>query len=165
MVWATGLLMAGVSAAYLNLWLDRASLITMIETQILDPGTPYELTAATATAGLAVGALPVLLSIWGLWNALRLFRGYREGAVFTHTAGRRLKHMGIALALLPLAQILVTAGTSVLLTMQNQVGQRLLSVSLTETHLIVGIAGGMLIVIGWVLAEAARLADDNRQII
>ncbi|WP_422368013.1 DUF2975 domain-containing protein [Pelagibius sp.] len=165
MVGITGLLMAGIAAVYLNLWFDRPTLIAIIEAEILTPGTPYRLSDPIAAAWLSIAALPTALSLWGLWNALKLFLGYREGAVFTEIAGRRLTYMGIALAMTPLAQILMTAATSVLLTMHNQVGQRQLTISMTETHLVVGVAGAMLLVIGWVLAEAARLAEDNRQIV
>lgn len=73
--------------------------------------------------------------------------------------------MGIALALLPVAQIAITAAMSLIFTMGNPVGQRQLSITLAQTHLLVGIAGCMLVVIGWVMVEAARIADDNRQIV
>lgn len=165
MVGITGLLMAGIAAVYLNLWFDRPTLIAIIETEILTAGTPYRLSDSIAAAWLSIAVLPTALSLWGLWNALKLFLGYREGAVFTEIAGRRLKYMGIALAMTPLAQVMMTAATSVLLTMHNQVGQRQLTISMTETHLVVGVAGAMLLVIGWVLTEAARLAEDNRQIV
>lgn len=165
MVGITGLLMTGIAAVYLNLWFDRPTLIAVIETEILTAGTPYRLTDSIAAAWLSIAAVPAALSIWGLWNALKLFLGYREGAVFTEIAGHRLKCMGIALAMTPLAQIMMTAATSVLLTMHNQVGQRQLTVSMTETHLVVGVAGAMLLVIGWVLTEAARIAEENRQIV
>lgn len=165
MVGITGLLIAGIAAVYLNLWFDRPALIAIIEAEILTAGTPYRLTDSIAAAWLFIAALPTALSIWGLWNALNLFLGYKEGAVFTEIAGRRLKYMGVALAMTPPAQIVMTAATSVLLTMHNQAGQRQLTISMTETHLVVGVAGAMLLVIGWVLTEAARLAEDNRQIV
>ncbi|MEO3431070.1 DUF2975 domain-containing protein [Pelagibius sp. CAU 1746] len=165
MVGITAIMMAGIAGAYLNLWIDRESLRAMVETEILTPDTAYALTNLTVTAGLLVGAIPAGLSLWGLWNAARLFFGYSKGAVFTDAAGHRLKRMGMALALLPVAQIAITAALSLIFTMDNPAGQRQLSITLNQTHLLVGIAGCMLIVIGWVMAEATRIADDNRQIV
>ena len=165
MIGITAFMMAGIVAAYLHLWLDKDNLKVMIESEILEHGTIYNLTSLSGTAGRLICAVPALLSLWGLWNAMRLFLDYRRGAIFTETAGRRLKHMGLALALLPIVQIALTASLSLLFTIDNPVGQRHLSITLTQTHLLVGVTGGMLIVIGWVMAEAMRIADDNRQIV
>lgn len=37
--------------------------------------------------------------------------------------------------------------------------------SFESTQMLVGFAGGLMIVVGWVLGEATRIADENREFI
>jgi len=44
----------------------------------------------------------------------------------------------------------------------NPVGQRQLSVGVSHTEIWFVLTGGLLMVVGWALVEAARQADENR---
>lgn len=165
MGWVTIALMLVLIAADIILWADRPTLQRVIGEEILPPGTPFQLTPGVLAAAFLVGHIPFAITLWGLWNTLRLFRGFGDGAVFTVEAGRRLRNVGLALGALPFAQVLLSGLGSALLTMNNPEGQRHIAITLQDSHLVVGVAGGLLVVIGWVMAEAARIADDHRQII
>jgi Protein of unknown function (DUF2975) len=147
------------------LWVDRSIFVDAARRQFLPSGAEVELTSGIVVAGLALGQLSFALALWALWNVFALFRGYRDGAVLTVEAGRRLRHVGVAFCAFPFVQAAVSGLSSALLTMNNPPGERHLAIALEGGHLIIGVAGALMIVVGWVLAEAARIADDNRQIV
>lgn len=165
MAWITIALILALIAADIALWVDRSTLERVIGEEILPPDTPFRLTPGVLVAAFLLGHVPFVITLWGLWNTLRLFRSFSDGAVFTVEAGRRLRNAGLALGALPFAQVLLSGLGSALLTMNNPEGQRHIAITLQDSHLVIGVAGGLLVVIGWVMAEAARIADDHSQII
>lgn len=150
-------------ASYAAMWTDAESLREVIEKQILPPATPYLLTDFVRFSGFVIGLLPLLAALGGLWFATHLFRLFERGEIFTQASGKRLIHIGAALAALLPAQIIMTGLASFLLTMSNPVPS--ISFSFESTQMLAGFAGGLLIVVGWVLGEAARIADENREFI
>ncbi len=165
MGWVTLALVALLVAADVILWTDRSILDRVIAEEILPAGATYSLTPNVLVAGFILAHIPFLIALWGLWNMWRLFRAYREGAVFSVETGRRLRNVGLVLGLQPFLQIALSGIGSILLTMNNANGERHFAITLQDNDLLIGIAGGLLVVVGWVMAEAARIADDHRQII
>ena len=163
LIWLSFAFACTVIAAYLAMWADTEALRTVIETQILPPATPYLLNDAVRIAGFALGLLPLLAVLSSLWFAALLFRLFERGEVFTRAAGKRLIQVGIALAALLPAQFIMTGSASFLLTMGNPVPSILFSFE--STQMLLGFAGGLMIVVGWVLGEATRIADENREFI
>ncbi|MGF0521953.1 DUF2975 domain-containing protein [Agrobacterium pusense] len=163
LTWFSVVFAGTLVAAYFAIWADTEALRTVIEGQILPPATPYLLTDAVRIAGFVVGLLPLMAALSGLWFAVLLFRLFERGEIFTPTSGKRLIQVGIALAALLPAQIVMTSAASFLLTMGNPVPSVLFSFE--STHMLVGFAGGLMIVVGWVLGEATRIADENREFI
>ncbi|WP_188914264.1 DUF2975 domain-containing protein [Salinarimonas ramus] len=147
--------------AYGAIFLDPDGLAELASRQVLPPGATFTLTPASIAAGFVTGAIPVALSLYGLWHAHALFRGWRDGPIFTQVAGRRLVRMGAALALMPIAAMLSSGLTSLVLTLGNPPGQRTVQIAVSDDPIVMAVAGGLLIVVGWVMAEAARLAEEN----
>jgi hypothetical protein len=131
----------------------------------IDPAVSPRLIYGWELVTLAGLAVPLVLSCLGLWHAHRLFQLYRAGAVFSLAAGGRIRTLGIVLLALPFAQLLTSAAVSVIVTSGNASGARQLSLTLAPSDVVLGLTGALLIVVGWVLAEAARLADDHSQIV
>jgi hypothetical protein len=165
MVVVTMMLALLLAAVDIWLWVDRSILVDAARRQFVLSEVEIVPTSGMVTGGLVLAQLSFALALWALWNVLALFRGYRDGAVFTVDAGRRLRHLGVALCAFPFVQALVSSLGSVLLTLDNPPGQRHLAIAFEGSHLIVAVVGALLIVVGWVLAEAAGVADDNRQIV
>lgn len=163
MSWAVLAAAAVLVLFYLSHW--SAARDGALRGVFVDPALSPRLLPGWELLTLAGLAVPLLLAGLGLWQAHRLFQLYRAGAVFSLAAGHRLRTLGIVLVALPFAQLLTSAAVSLLLTVGNAPGQRQLSLSLAPSDVVLGLVGCLLIVVGWVLAEAARLADDHSQIV
>jgi hypothetical protein len=159
----------GIAALILVLdaliWLDQAALEEGARDILPPRDIPFELTPLALTGGFVLMHLVVGLLVYALWQAFRLFGAFARGDVFTPEAGDRLRRIGTAFALVPFAQVLGTGATSFLITMNNPEGQRVFAITFDPAHLILGLAGGLVLVVGWVMAEAARLSSDLEQIV
>jgi hypothetical protein len=64
-------------------------------------------------------------------------------------------------ALTPPVRTLMT----LLITIQNAPGERLFSFGISDDEIILAIVGTVILATGSVMAEAARMAEENRQIV
>lgn len=84
---------------------------------------------------------------------------------FAPQTGVLLRRFGMTLvvyaALTPFLRTLMTW----LVTMHNAPGQRILRFGISEYEVVLAIVGTLILTTGSVMAEATRLAEDNRQII
>lgn len=128
------------------------------------PGLPPEtlLTPAKSTAVLAVGAIALVPMLCALIWMRGLFRQYAQGAILTETAARLIRRIGAALVVLAAVQFVIAPLQLLLLTAGNPPGARLVSIGITSEIVWLALAGGLLIVIGWAMAEAARADEENR---
>ncbi|CUX21200.1 MULTISPECIES: DUF2975 domain-containing protein [Agrobacterium] len=163
LIWLAFLLAGLLVAGYAAIWADAETLRTVIEDQILPPATPYRLTDLVRVTGFIIGLLPLVAALCALWFAIHLFRLFERGEVFMPASGKAIIHIGVALVAILPAQIIMTGFASFLLTMGNPVPS--ISFSFESTQMLVGFAGGLMIVVGWVLGEATRIADENREFI
>jgi hypothetical protein len=126
---------------------------------------PITLTPAIRWMGLTCTTLHLGVLAWGLWAVRTLFGRLADGLVFEPQTGVLLRRFGIAL--LVYAGLSPVVGTTVtwLVTMKNVSGERLLRFGLSDHEVLLAIVGALVLTIGSVMAEAARLADDNRQIV
>ncbi len=129
----------------------------------LAPGTV--ITPVKRAGLLALMAVPLAAVLFGLWHVRLLFGTYARGEVFTAAAARHIRMTGLAMAANALAAIIAHSLGSVLLTYDNAPGARQFSIALGSDTYLLFLTGGLLIVIGWIMGEAARLADENRQIV
>lgn len=153
-------------AAYL-LWQvasDPAAAELFLSRHLAD-GRPVRLTAATSLALAAVALVQAGTLLAALKALSSLFAGFErgdplgfQGAVHIRAAGRRLlAFVAIAIAARPLATLLVS--------LNNPPGERYVTFAVGSNDLLGLLACGVLFTIGHVLALAARVNDDNRQIV
>ncbi|GHC27144.1 hypothetical protein IQ03_02808 [Gemmobacter caeni] len=128
------------------------------------PGLPPEtrLTAGKSSGTLALGLLALVPMLAALWHMRGLFALYAASEVLTPMAARRIRAIGVALALLAVAQTVLPGLQLLLLTADNPPGARIVSIALTSEMLWLALAGGLLVTIGWAMTEAARVAEENR---
>jgi hypothetical protein len=103
---------------------------------------------------------------WGLFAAAGLFRRFADGLAFSPETGRLLRRVGFAL----LAYLLLGSPVNTLLVLAatwHGPGEHVLTIGmgLSSEGVLMGLMAGLMIALGHVLHEAARLADDHRQIV
>lgn len=105
--------------------------------------------------------------LWGLWIMRRLFQSYARGAVFSKEAADQLKRVAYAVFALilarPIGGALFSLSLSIDVVKHGGQGQLMLSVGSTEVWL--ALAGSMVLVIAWIMGEAAALADENKSFV
>ena len=123
--------------------------------------------------------IPLLSSFLGLYAllyALRLFRGYRGGNIFTETSANRLVRIGWLVVLIApvtsleeywiLKAILITPSPVSILTNYNGHDLTLISiVGVDELDAFAIVIGLLIVLVGRILSEATKISEENRSFI
>jgi hypothetical protein len=125
----------------------------------LPPATA--LTGQKSMAVVLLGAIGLVPVLYALSHMRDLFARYRRGEILSPACARAIRRTGIALCLLALWQALVLPLQILVLTFDNPPGEKQLVLQLSSETLWLLLAGSLLVIIGWVMAEAARVAEDN----
>ncbi|WP_413205444.1 DUF2975 domain-containing protein [Rhodospirillum sp. A1_3_36] len=127
-------------------------------------GVTYPEEGASSLFQQAVAAVllaaPVTVVGFGLVRMAWLFNDQAAGLVFTRENANRIRTFGLCLFLGALLTPLAHTLAVLALTIGFPVGSRLLQVSLTSRDFILLSLGGGMAVLGWVMGEASRLAED-----
>jgi Protein of unknown function (DUF2975) len=126
---------------------------------------PITLTPVIRTIGLAGSTLHLVILAWGLFVARALLRRLADGLVFEPETGQLLRRFGMSLVVYAALQPPVATGMAWLVTKLNPPGERLLRFGLTDHEIVLAIVGVLILTTGSVLAEATRIAEENRQIV
>lgn len=110
---------------------------------------------------LACEAAPLGFSVWALWSLHRLFTNYARGDVFSPQTLRHLNYVASALFLGVLANLVMQAPISYLLTWRLGPHHRSISLSFGSNDAVWLFIAGAVLVIARVMAEARRVADEN----
>jgi hypothetical protein len=105
-------------------------------------------------------AAPAIVVGFGLVRMARLFKDQANGLVFTRVNANRIRSFGLCLFLGALLAPLARTLAVLALTIGFPEGSRLLQVSLYGEDAILLALGGGMAVLGWVMGEASRLAED-----
>lgn len=109
-----------------------------------------------------VGLLPWVPVIGALWSLQALFSLYRRGRSLTRDAAERIGVIGVLLMAVAVLGVAAHTAQLLLLTLGNPPGQRVLAIGIDSSDIGFLLAGGLLVVIGRAMTEAARAVDENR---
>jgi Protein of unknown function (DUF2975) len=128
------------------------------------PPIPFSKEARECLLLLSIPA--VLCQAFALWVGMLLFRGYRRGEIFARSSAKLLTRIGWALFAQTPICMAITFMLGRVLANTSQPGAEL-SLSFNVTNVDLGpIAFGLLaVLIGKVLGEAVRLAEENEMFI
>ncbi|MCP4330347.1 MAG: DUF2975 domain-containing protein [Alphaproteobacteria bacterium] len=126
-----------------------------------DPDLPLGLRVAAAAVTLAAAG-PLL---FGLDQLRRLFTLYCTGKVFVAEGARRLRAFAWAVILMAVVQPVAGAALTVLLTLDNPPGQRMLSISFGSGEIQTLFVGLLFLVVATIMGEATRIADENAEFV
>ena len=127
--------------------------------------SPMTLTLGVRAAALAVSLAHVGLMAAALWTAGRLFASISAGAIFVPGTGASLRRIGVLLLIFAAVSPIVRSLIGVIVTAGNEAGHRILALGISSNDAVAAMIAALLIVLGHVMAEAALIADDNRQIV
>jgi hypothetical protein len=138
--------------------------------EALKQAAPFHDGPSTLTTGVraicaVITALYMGLICAALWVAGRLFDRIGRGEVFAAQTGIDLRLIGLCIAAFAAGTTLYRTLIVLAATAGNPSGQRMLMVSFESQQAVLFVFGLLILVLGHVMAEAARLADDNRQIV
>lgn len=150
--------------AYAGLWLDLDWARGVLGAALPGIATP-SLATWQWVAGFLLGALPITLLAAALWQVRQFFELYRGGEVFPPQAGRRLRNFGGLLLVLAITGFLVRIAASVVFSWGLGEGQKRLEISISSADLFILIIAGLVMMIGRILFEANRVAEENRQFV
>jgi hypothetical protein len=156
----------GAAFLFINaiLWLvpDFAPIAARAQGDLQDQ--QITLTPMVRLMGLACSTVYLGVLVRGLWIAHSLFRRLAEGLVFEPQTGMLLRGLGMALLVYAGLTPFFHALVGWLVRMHNATG-RAITLGLSDEEIVLAIVGTLILTTGSVMAEAARLAEDNRQII
>lgn len=108
-------------------------------------------------------AIPVLLSlIYGLLNIDKLFGFYQKGMVFSYDQVRLFKNISKALIFWVVSSVIYQSAKSVLFTLHNPPGQRMLNVEFGSAEIMIIIVAVLAIFVAWVVEEGRRLSEEQK---
>lgn len=126
---------------------------------------PDPMPAMSLILGFVVSMIPGSLAVYAVLRLRQLFDFYAQGLIFTAENIRCLR--GFALATLGFALVKPVAGAlmSVVLTMTNPPGQRMLAISFGSSELTTLFVGCVFLIIAWIMDEGRELAEEQAQIV
>lgn len=112
---------------------------------------------------LVLGAATFAGAQYTLLQMLRLFRRYARFEAFTAACAAAIRRVGYGLVALGCLSLISDPALTVLASIGQEEGSMVISFSSNDVGLL--LCGGLLWLIGQVMAEAARHADDLRAIV
>jgi hypothetical protein len=114
---------------------------------------------------LACAMVPTAFSMWALWSLRRLFLLYAKGSVFSSDALAALNHVAVALFASVIAEFVMQAPISLVLTWANGPHHREISLGFGSNDVATLFMAGVVLVIARVMGEAQRVADENAKFV
>jgi hypothetical protein len=142
---------------------DWAPTVARVMSDLQDQ--PITLTPWVRVLGLLCSTLYLSILVWGSWLVHLLFKRLARGSVFEPETGILLRRIGVALLIYAGLTPVMNTAMPLLVTFQNKHGEGLLRIGFSNHELTLAIVGALVLVMGSVMAEAARMADENRQIV
>lgn len=109
----------------------------------------------------ALGAISLAPMLFCLAQIRALFALYSAGQILTEPCAKRIGRTGAGLASLALIQTALVPVQSVILTADDPSGRPSLIIAISSETMWLLLCGLLLAVIGRIMAEAARLAEEN----
>jgi hypothetical protein len=126
------------------------------------PDNAVRPTTLTPWLGALVTLLPAGLGLAALWQLWQLFGAFAAGQALTHAAQRHLRRFALALIALAVCEPIYRAAMSVLFSLGNRPGQRMLVVSFSSHDYLQVLLALVLLAIAIVMGEAVRAAEENK---
>ena len=154
-------------------YLGFAGLIVLLAVAILFFDLPFEIRDAAGIASdaslspfhrmsvAAIGAIPMIAMLYVLWHMGQLFGRYAKGETLTAACANHIQNIGTGLLVAAILGIFTRTAQITLASLGNPPGERVVVIGLQGADYGQLLAGGLMLMIGWVMADAVRIADEN----
>jgi hypothetical protein len=119
------------------------------------------LSAELQLVGFTISLLPLAVLTLGLLNIRKLFSFYKEGIIFSIEHVIIFKNTAKALVLWVFLSIIYESAKSVLFSLGNPPGSRVLEVGFGTAEITSLLVGGIVFIIAWIMDEARVLSEEN----
>lgn len=126
------------------------------------PLIPSNLPIRLQVIGFAVSLLPLSALMYGLMKVRRLFVLYMEGIFFSFEQVTIFKKISKALLSWVLLSMLYGSAKSILFSMGNPPGERVVSVSFGSPEITNLLIAGIVFVIAWIMDEGRILTEEQQ---
>lgn len=129
------------------------------------PGSPNDPPVLAFAAAAALGAVPSAIFIAILWLVRRLFQRVSIGRFLDNDFVRIMRQLGWLALASGIASLFTHSAVSMLMTLANPPGQRMLLIEISSAQVAALIMGLLFFMFTHVFAEMTRIDEDNRSII
>lgn len=123
------------------------------------------ITALTKAFGFLVSMITVGVDMLVFFFLVKLFRLYSRGDIFSRENVRYIKLVGYTLLIGQALSPISGALTTIVLTINNPVGKRMVSVGLGDWNISKIIIALMIIVVSWIMDEGRKLKEEEALVI
>ncbi|MBK2085625.1 DUF2975 domain-containing protein [Francisella adeliensis] len=116
---------------------------------------------STRIFAIIVSLIPISIVSYALIALIRLFKFYEQGNIFSVETVNQYKKLGKALIFWFFGIMIYDALISLVLTMNNPVGHRVISITIGGIDILAIIAGSVVLIISSVMQQAQEIADEN----
>ena len=142
-------------------WLFMNSLPELVYRKMLPYFVSMPLPFSSRLMGFIVLMIPTGVAMCGVYHLMRLFQLYEQGRIFRPANVRCFRSLSRVLLWWFAAGIVHKSLLSVVLTLHNPPGQRMITLELGSPDLTALLLGAVLAVIAWVMEEGRRLQEDQ----
>jgi len=124
-----------------------------------------DLTGLQRFLAFLANLIPLAATLYGLQKLRELFALYESGSIFTDRNVACLRSLGRTLIVWVGCDVVRCALLSIVLTLNNPPGQRLLVVGLNSADFTAVFVGIVVLIISWVMDEARKREEDHSLIV
>jgi hypothetical protein len=125
----------------------------------------HDLTAQTRFHAFLVDLIPLGAIVYGLQKLRNLFLLYERGLIFTNQNVDCFRSLGRAMLVWVACHIFRTSLLSVILTLDNPPGKRMITLGLDSGDFSGLFVGAVVLIISWVMDEGRRIQEDQEFIV
>jgi hypothetical protein len=116
---------------------------------------------STRIFAIIVSLIPISIVSYALIALIKLFKFYEKGNIFSVETVSQYKKLGKALLFWFFGVMIYDALISLVLTMNNSVGHRVISITIGGIDILAIVAGTVVLIISSVMQQAQEIADEN----
>lgn len=120
------------------------------------------LSTSTRILAFIVSLIPCIIILYGLRQLICLFKQYEKNNIFTRENTHRYKKLSYTLFAWVISQPVYCALISLVLSINNPPGHRVISISLGAIDVVALISGTIVLLIASVMDEAHKISDESK---